>query len=98
MKTYTFQRKIPIASSYDAVVAGASDARWLLEGRTRTHRDWMTNALNDWSMVTGGRFKFVSGTETESQLYGVGEDLGKFPNLAPGKPQTIGILAASCRS
>jgi arylsulfatase A-like enzyme len=72
----------------------ARSLRPLLEGSTRSHRDWVTSALNDWSMVFDGRFKYVSGAGPQPLLYDVMEDPGEFRNLAHDQPQKVARLAA----
>ncbi len=72
--------------------------RGLLEGRTKTHRTHLLSGLNEWRMVSDGRYKLVRGFAMEDSpekelLFDRKNDPRENDNLAKRKPEEVARLA-----
>jgi arylsulfatase A-like enzyme len=66
--------------------------RALLEGRTRSHREYAKSGLGEWRAVWDGRYKLVRSKELE--LYDLHADPLENENLAAKEPNRVTSMAA----
>ncbi len=67
--------------------------RPLLEGKTRSHREYLLSGLADWRMAWDGRYKLVRGFQEKEALYDLEADPLENRNLAAEQPATVSRLA-----
>jgi arylsulfatase A-like enzyme len=62
----------------------------LLEGRTRSHREFLRSGLKEWRAVTDGRYKLVRGYKGgTSRLFDLREDPWEDKDVAADRPQEL---------
>jgi arylsulfatase len=59
--------------------------RPVLEGKSKTHREYVRSGLGDWRMVWDGRYKYIRGYEKTPMIFDLAEDPLENVNLI-GKP------------
>ena len=67
--------------------------RAVLEGRARSHRDYVFSGLGKWRLVSDGQYKLIRGYENEPMLFDEQEDPLENVNLAPKAKNQVNRLS-----
>jgi arylsulfatase len=70
----------------------SQSVRPLLEGRSKSHREYLRSGLNAWRSATDGRYKLVTDFNEPAALYDLHADPNEDRNIAAREPKTVARL------